>query len=89
MNNIHEKKKKQNMNKNYRIVLYEAFKIVKFLFWVFIVTDIAILIRALLMNYGEKLEPKNVIKTIIIFGTTTIFLYLIKSFLGRKLNSSK
>ena len=69
--------------------LNEIFKIVKFLYSVFIVTDIAILIRALLMNYGEKLEMHNVVKTIIIFGSITVLLFLLKAVIRIKLKNIK
>ncbi len=71
-----------------KVFLNEIFKIVKFLYGVFIVTDIAILVRVLLMNYGEKLEMNNVITTIVIFGTITALLFLLKTVIRIKLNKS-
>jgi hypothetical protein len=73
-------------NKNF---LNEGYKIVKFLFNVFIITDIAILVRILLMNYGEKLEMNNVITTIVIFGSITVLLYLLKITNKIKLNKDQ
>ena len=72
-----------------KFYLIEIFKIVKFLYSVFIVTDVAILIRALLMNYGEKIEIHNVVKTIIIFGSITILLFLLKTAIKIKLKDIK
>lgn len=72
-----------------KVFLNEIFKIVKLLYSVFIVTDIAILIRAMLMNYGEKLEMQNVIKTIVIFGAITVILFLLKTAIRIKLNKIK
>tara|TARA_R110002074_G_scaffold242042_1_gene413891 strand:+ start:159 stop:389 length:231 start_codon:yes stop_codon:yes gene_type:complete len=71
-----------------KVFLNEVFKVVKFLYGVFIITDIAILIRALLMNYGEKLEMNNVITTIVIFGAITFLLFLLKTLIKVKLNKS-
>jgi hypothetical protein len=73
-------------NKNF---LNEGYKIVKFLFNMFIVTDIAILVRILLINYGEKLEMNNVITTLVIFGAITVLLYLLKITIKIKLNKDR
>jgi len=64
-----------------KFFLNEIFKIVKFLFNVFIIIDIAVFIRVLLMNYGEKLEYKNIKQTFLIIGTITIFLFFTKRWL--------
>lgn len=77
-----------NMGVENKVFLNEVFKVVKFLYGVFIITDIAILIRALLMNYGEKLEMNNVITTIVIFGAITFLLFLLKTLIKVKLNKS-
>lgn len=69
-----------------KVFFNEIFKIVKFLYSVFIVTDIAILIRVLLMNYGKKLEMNNVVITIIIFAAITVLLFLLKTAIRIKLN---
>ena len=49
-------------------------------------TDVAILIRALLMNYGKQLERSNVVTTILIFGLITVLLFLLKTAIRLKLN---
>lgn len=72
-----------------KIFLNEGFKIVKFLFNVFIVTDIAILVRVLFMNYGKKLETHNVVTLILIFGVITVLLYLLKIAIKIKLNKDQ
>mgnify|MGYP005870728145 CR=1 FL=1 len=69
-----------------KVFLNEAFKIVKFLYYVFIITDIAILVRVLFMNYGKKLEMNNVVTTIIIFGAITVLLFLLKTAISKKIN---
>ncbi len=65
--------------------LNEIFKIVKFLYGIFIITDIAILVRVLLMSYGDKLKMNNVITTIAIFGIITILLFLLKTVIKNKI----
>lgn len=69
-----------------KVFLNEVFKIVKFLYNVFIITDIVILIRVLFMNYGEKLKMHNVVTTLVIFGAITVLLFLLKSAIRIKLN---
>ncbi len=75
-----------NMGIENKVFLNEVFKIVKLLYGIFIITDIAILIRALLMNYGKKLEMNNVVTTVVIFGAITVFFFLLKTAIRIKLS---
>lgn len=66
--------------------LNEVTKIVSFLYGVFILADIVLIFRILFKNYGEKLEWNNIYKTVIICGTLTLLLYILKKILT-KLNN--
>ena len=56
----------------------ELLKIGSFLYVVFIMADILIIIRSLLKNYGDKLEWSNIVKTLAIFISITIFLFILR-----------
>lgn len=66
-------------------MLRYIFKIVSFLLGVFLIIDILIVIRVLL-NYGSgELEYENINRTVIVFGSLTVMLYVIKIFLKDKM----
>jgi len=59
-------------------VLYFLWKFSSFMLAIFIITDIAILIRILLKNYGEPITWPNIYKTLWVFIPLTIIFYITK-----------
>jgi hypothetical protein len=66
-------------------LMHHLSKLVRFLRDIFIVTDIFIIIRFLLRNYGKKLEMQNIIKAAVIFGTATVVLWIIDYILVKRI----